>query len=69
MRGRLYHQIPVTDVGAGDVIMYTDTGFYTRFVKSVSKKTVIVEQPKGMRPPTKRVSREVIKECWRRYKR
>ncbi len=60
--------MPLDEVAAGDVVMYTDTGYYTRFVKRVSPKTVVVEQPKGMRPPTKRIDRKDIKECWRWHK-
>jgi len=53
----------------GDVVMFTDNGSYTRFVKSVAKKTVSVEQPKGFKPPTKRIPRAYIKEVWRWHKK
>ncbi len=66
-RGRVYVRVPAQDVESGDVIMFTTSrGSYCRFVSRVTKANVMVEQPKGMRPRTKRVDRESITECWRR---
>ena len=64
-RGRIHTKVSTSEVQPNDVIMFNDGGFYCRFVKSVAKKTVTVSQPKGMKPKTKRVNREDIKECWR----
>ena len=66
MRGRWYHKVDNDFVTAGDIIIYNDDGLYTRVVKSVSKKTVMVDQPEGLKPKTKRVDREDIRECWRK---
>ena len=69
MRGRLYRKVAATDVIIGDVVIYEDGGTYTRIVKSVSKKTIMIEQPTGLTPKTKRVGRQNIKECWRWHKK
>lgn len=68
-RNRIYHQTPTAEVMPGDVIMYVDGGTYTRFVKSVATKSVMIEQPKGLKPKTKRIDRKSIKRCWRWYKK
>lgn len=65
-RGRIHQQVPIDEVTAGDIIMFVDVRSYTRSVKSVAKKTVMVHQPKGLKPRAKRVDRESIKEVWRK---
>lgn len=57
------------DIQADDVVFFQDGGFHSRYVVSVSKKSIMVDQPKGFKPKTKRVSRENITEVWRWHKR
>ncbi len=64
-RGRIHNKIPTEDVKPGDIVMYNAGGGYCRSVASVAMKTVMVDQPKGMKPRTKRINREDIKEVWR----
>ena len=68
-RSRIHNQVPTAEVQPGDVIVFTDGGSYTRSVDSVTKANVWVKQPKGMKPKTKMVERENIKECWRWHKK
>lgn len=68
-RSRIYVEVPVQEVRPGDVVVFVDIGMYTRFVESVTRHNVMVEQPKGFKPPTWRVSRKKLKECWRWHKK
>jgi hypothetical protein len=70
LRNRIYHPVPIDDVQAGDAVVYVDAGRrHTRFATSVTKTNVVVDQPKGFKPKTKRVHRSDIKEVWRWHKR
>lgn len=69
LRNRIYHPVQIADVRAGDVVVYVDAGRrYTRFVARVTAINIVVEQPKGFKPKTKRVFRSDVKEVWRWHK-
>lgn len=68
IKGRIHQSVPINEVKPGDIITYCDTCRRTRTVVSVSPQTVVVDQPKGLRPLTKRISRKKITECWRWHK-
>ncbi len=65
LRNRIYHRVPNGDVQAGDAVVFLAGGTYTRFVVSVTSTNVVVDQPLGFKPKTKRISRDAIQEVWR----
>lgn len=70
LRNRIYHPVPIADVQAGDAVVYVDDGRrHTRFVARATATHLLVEQPKGFKPKTKRVYRIDVKEVWRWHKR
>ena len=64
--GRIYLSVPTKQVRAGDIIEWTNTGRHTSIVDSVTAANVMVKQPKGFKPKTKRVPRKNVTKCWRR---
>lgn len=66
---RIYVRVDVNDVQPDDVVFFQDQGLHTRFCVSVAKKVILVDQPKGFKPKTKRVPRKNIKEVWRWWKK
>jgi hypothetical protein len=64
-RGRIYYEVPITDIQPGDVVIFIDEGKYTRAVVSVTKINLLVEQPKSFKQRTWRISRKKVQQVWR----
>ena len=69
MAGRLYTHIELGDILPGDIVAWQGRHIHYNKVKSASKKAVTIFNHKGLKPVTKRVFMNQVRECWRWHKK